>query len=545
MFKRNIINLKSKQGNVTILILILGLVIILTTTVLTRYVFSDITFTRLDEGKLRALNIAEAGVSDIFFKIEEYHEDDNNSLPSDPYTGNVIDSNNNVQGSFEVSYDEIFNDDGKLTNYIINSVGTESNGVSREVEVNLAVSFSTEVNIFEYIYSKGSLTYDGILGLFDKSFISGPLFVGRDLTLRVLEQVGDFSEGGKVLVGGTLDIGEFSRIETEFLSVGGDLEMSGWTAHIEDSTPSPLSDPLLLIVMGDIRMTGSTRIGTSSNPVDYNLKGVYLHDGSDRFYRNEPMTNDIFDPPNFNVNIYVNNFINQIHGPPADFLEIDEAIVDDGDIGDGVFSIDPGLIPDDPPYEFIMSEGSNQFKFSFDEVDGHYYLEILGNVLVDSDIIIGEYIEEFDIDSPDNDIYYEGIGKLISTGEIDVSCGLVPTDTGDFPEDSLLILMSYGNMDISVDDYNNYVGDYNDPDVQILGISGGTIYLNSHNAVKGTLICNQIDADSGNGIIGWLVGSFTTIGYQAGLSDNIPDDMPPIVYGGATFSKEWQEVVGD
>ncbi len=536
MYKKNIVNLKSKEGNITIMMLILGLVIILTTTVMTRYIFRDITFTRLDEGKSRALNIAEAGVSDMFFKIEKHHEDDNNSLPSNPYTGNVIDSNNDVQGSFEISYDEVFNGDGKLTNYIISSVGTELDGYSREVEVNLAVNFSTEVNIFEYIYSKGSLTYDGILGLFDRSFISGPLFVGRDLTLRVLETVGDFSSGGKVLVGGTLDIGEFSRIKTELLSVGGNLEMSGWTAHIEDSTPSSTSDPLLLVVMGDIRMTGSTRIGTSSYPVDYNLQGIYLHDGSDRFYRNEPMTNDVFDPPNFNVNIYISNFINQINGPPVDYLEIMEN--EDG-AADDVFKIDPDLLLVSPPYdEFYRSVGGNEFYFYEDS--GQYYLEIKGNVLVDSDITIGEAI-----DQSNDDIRYEERGKLISTGKIDASCRLVPRVTADFPEDSLLILISHGDMDISVDDYNNYVADYNDPDVCIVGMSGGTIFLNSHNAVKGTLICNQIDADSGSGIVGWLVGSFTTIGYQEDLSDNIPDDMPPIVYGGATFSKEWQEVVED
>jgi len=540
MGKKYLFNLKLKHGNVTILILIMGLVVILATTVLTRYMFRDITFTRLDESKLRALNIAEAGVSDIFYKIEKYHEDDTNTLPSNPYTGNVIDSNNDVQGSFTVSYDEIFNNDGKLTNYIINSVGTESNGVSRELEVNLAVSFSTEVNIFEYIYSKGSLTYDGILGLFDKSFISGPLFVGRDLTLRVLEQVGDFSTGGKVLVGGNLDIGEFSRIETELLSVGGNIEMSGWSAHIEDSTAPP-SDPMLLIVMGDIRMTGSTRIGTSSNPVDYNLQGVYLHEGSDRFYRNEPMTNDIFDPPNFNVNIYVNNFINQIQDAPPDVLVIDE---DEDGTADDVFRIDPDLLLLEEPFdEFYIADGGNEFRFYED--NSHYYLEIVGNVLIEDDIIIGEDIEASSLDPPDNDIYYGERGKLISTGNIDVSCGLIPAVPGDFPEDSLLILMSYGNMDISVDDYNNYVGDYNDPDVQIIGMSGGTIYLNSHNAVKGTLICNQIDADSGSGIIGWLLGSFTTIGYQEYLSDNIPEDLPPIIYGGATFTKEWQEIIGD
>ena len=71
MYKKFLNNLRDKPGNVTILILIMGLVVILATTVLTRFMFRDITFTRLDESKLRALNIAEAGVSDLFYKIEK------------------------------------------------------------------------------------------------------------------------------------------------------------------------------------------------------------------------------------------------------------------------------------------------------------------------------------------------------------------------------------------------------------------------------------------------------------------------------------------
>jgi len=189
--------------------------------------------------------------------------------------------------------------------------------------------------------------------------------------------------------------------------------------------------------------------------------------------------------------------------------------------------------------EFYREDGQNSIKFYEDS--GHYYIEIEGNVLVDGDIRIGESLEANDVDPNDNDIYYSGSGKLIATGNIDASCGLLPL--GNFPEDDLLILMASGNLDITVDDYNHYFADYTDPDVKILGVSGGSAILNSHNALLGSLISGDIDARDESGLIGFLLGSMSSIGYDYGLDDVIPEDMPKLVYGGVTFNKQWEEVV--
>ena len=117
----------------------------------------------------------------------------------------------------------------------------------------------------------------------------------------------------------------------------------------------------------------------------------------------------------------------------------------------------------------------------------------------------------------------------------------------DFPEDSLLILMTPGDLDISINNdpscYNNFYGDHEDPDLCILGISGGSVTLSRHTAVLGSILAGQIDADDLSGLLGWLIGSFATIGYQDDLADNVPDDMPMLYYGGAEFNIEWQEVI--
>lgn len=525
------IRIKNIRGNVTILVLIIGLVIIVAITALTRFMFEDVVFTKLDEDKLKALNVAEAGVSNMFSNIEKFHND-GIPLPSslDLEDVDVVDSNGTVQGSFTVTYEEIKNDQDRLTNYIITSEGTdEGSGQTRTVKVNLAVNFSTEVDIYSYIYSKGGLEFFDLINI---SFINGPLYVGGDLVIRDLIALGDVVSGDKVLVGGNIDMQGYTRLRSEMINVGGDIEMNGsllGSPIIESSSVETLT----MIVMNDIRIKNNSRIGSSSKPVDLSCHGTISKSGSANVYYNEPLGDDLFDPPKLNVEVYVNSFISQIQEPPSDVLVIDE-----GDMTDGVFVIDPELIPvETPPNDvFFRESGNNSIRFY--ESSGSYFLEIEGNVLVNGDIKIGEAI-----DNEDKDIYYSGIGKLIATGNIDASCGLVPTSIGDFPDESLLILMPVGDLNISVEDYNNNFGDYEDPDVYILGIAGGTALLSSHNAVLGSLICGQIDAKDASGFIGRLLGSLATIGYHGDLENNMPEDLPKLVYGGATFSKQWEEVI--
>src|SRR4030042_4389822 len=86
--------IKNTYGNVTILVLIIGLVIIMAITALTQFMFRDIDFTKLDESKLKALNIAEAGIASMFSNIEKFYGDESVILPSSPYSNEVVDSDN-------------------------------------------------------------------------------------------------------------------------------------------------------------------------------------------------------------------------------------------------------------------------------------------------------------------------------------------------------------------------------------------------------------------------------------------------------------------
>jgi hypothetical protein len=529
MERFNIRKIKSINGNVTILVLIMSMVIIISMVTLTGYMFRDVIFTKFDEGKFKALNIAEAGVAYTYSNIEKFYDGEIGSIPSSYDDVDVENSDGVIQGSFDVEIDEITNDDGEVTNYIITSEGTDlESGYSRKVTVNLALFVSTEVDIFDYIYSKGSLTFEGIIGV---TFIRGPLFVGGDLILRILLQAGDFTTDGRILVGGDVDMEGPSRIRTGPLNVAGDIEMSSGLLGI----PYILHDyDDYMVVMGDIRIGdnfwGDPWIARdmAKNPFNLALHGEIVPEDADIYY-SEPLGEEIFDPPNFDVEIYINDFIEQIKEPPYSYLEVDES--EDGTAGDG-FNIDPALIASG---EYFKESGSNSIRFR--ESGGSYYLEVKGNVFVDDDIIIGDYIEDYGLDPPDNDIYYSNKGKLISSGDIYASCGLVPTSTSQFPENNLLILMALGDLYISVEDNEGY----NDNDVYILGMAGGKALLKSQNTVLGSIICGQIDAEE-EGFWGRLLGSLASIEYEDDLSENIPDDLPREVYGGFTFSPEWQEV---
>jgi uncharacterized repeat protein (TIGR01451 family) len=995
---------KGIKGSITILVIIMGMVIIFIMAAMTRFMFHDVIFTEYYENRIKALNIAEAGISDMLIKIEDYYEDEE-PLPSEgtpyDYDDYVVDSGGNNVGRFYVDYEEVTDAAGRVTNYIITSTGEDlPSGQTRTVRVNMAVNFIVEVDMFSYIYSRETLEFFDLINI---EFINGPLYVGGDLIIRSLISLGDVISSDELLVGGNIDLEGYSRIKSEVINVVGDIEMTGGllgSPYIESSS----AETLEVIVMDDIRMEDSSRIGSSSKPVNLSCHGDIVTKGGSAVYYNEPIGDDMFAAPKLDVKVYIDDFIVQIQEPPADVLVIDaddmlepgvfvidpelllslvpvpvtsqtsesvriitdetnptilvtkdadpctarvgdtityyyevtnretknlynitcidsalgsvslsgladldsDGAIDDllagssatgtlthtvtesdepgpinntvtatgdtsslppdddtvesvkiitspyilvtkdavpnvGDVGDlitynytvenrsadiltdvtcvdsrlgavaltgltdedvdgtaddlaagatatgtAIYTVlssdkpgpiensvtataDSPLVPDpvsdtnvesvkvimdphilvtkdatpnfanvgdtitynytatnvgmqtlydvyltdlplgmvsltgltdedsdgiaddllvgqtatgsltyvvtaadspgplenkvvasgdtDPqsvlptdqagesvkvetgPYivvekkanpntaeigdtitydytienisdgiivdvicvdsalgavaltgltdedndgfdddlavgaiatgmlaytvtdadlpgpinnsftvtctpmiagdVFYRESGDNSIKFY--EYSGHYYMEVEGNVLVNGDIRIGESLEADDVDPDDNDIYYSERGKLIATGSINVSSGLLPM--GNFPEDDLLILMASEVLDITVDDYNHYIADYTDPDVHILGVSGGPAILNSHNALLGSLIANSIDARDESGLIGFLLGSMSTIGYDEGLDAVIPEDLPKLVYGGVQFEKQWEEIV--
>ncbi|MBE3092579.1 MAG: hypothetical protein IMZ51_02795 [Chloroflexi bacterium] len=187
---------KEKNGNISILVLIMSMAIILLTTAMVGYIFHDIGFTELDKGELRALHFAESGLSNMYYKIESGED-----LPDSPYTLDIGDPD--PEGRFEVEY-EIENKGG-LEFYIITSTGVDiSSGATRKVKVG-----TIYINIYDFIFSgrasgagqlSGQISVigpffvaniidDELLG--NSSFKKGPLFVKGDISISGNASIGE------------------------------------------------------------------------------------------------------------------------------------------------------------------------------------------------------------------------------------------------------------------------------------------------------------------------------------------------------------------
>ncbi len=195
---------RSISGNITILVLIMGLVVIVMSSSMVAYLYRDIGFTELDENKLKALNIAEAGISNMFLNIEKYNNFEISSLPVSPYIENIY-IGEDIAGNYTVNH-ESYSVGGnyKIYGYSITSKGTDNSGQSRTVKVNLLT-----LNIYDFIYSESALS--GAENIAGNTTIVGPFLVNGELDQTV--GTAQFLEGPlfvkeNIVIGGSASIGE-------------------------------------------------------------------------------------------------------------------------------------------------------------------------------------------------------------------------------------------------------------------------------------------------------------------------------------------------
>lgn len=191
------------RGNIVVLVLIIGLVVILSASALISFVMRDIKFTKLDEEKLMALNFAEAGLSNMYLNIDKYSKGEIPNLPQSPYTENII-KDGEVVGSYTVEY-ETYSTSGEypLYGYVIVSKGIDKSGVERTVKVDV-LSF----NIYNFIFTQNALNTGHITA--GRTTIVGPFFINEDLNLRgrVSFLEGPLMVGENIILGGNSSIGE-------------------------------------------------------------------------------------------------------------------------------------------------------------------------------------------------------------------------------------------------------------------------------------------------------------------------------------------------
>lgn len=311
------------QGNIAIIVLIIGIVVILAVSTLSSFMIRDVRFTQLDQQKLQALNIAEAGISNMFLNIERYMNNEINSLPASGYNGKVI-SNGTEVGNYYVDY--TITDEGYLKSYSIISKGIEKHGQQRTVKVDIKVG-----EMYNFIFSFNSIN------------------------------------------NGTGIINSLSGFYGPFMT-NGNLDMGGNT-YLFEGKP--------LIINGDLVAGGSSQIGEPNNPINLYLGGtcyesviggriINLTDNfmSDQYniYINK-FYKQKFDIQNINIDDdYINSTI--LNGA----IELDGNLTINND--NQTFLINNNLYP------FPINNIQNYIKFSDDKTT----LEILGNIVVNGDI---------------------------------------------------------------------------------------------------------------------------------------------------------------
>lgn len=421
-------DIKKETGNISILILIMSFAVILLTTAMMGYIFRDIGYTELDKNKLRALNFAEAGLSNMYTNIDQYNKGFIQDIPESPYTRNIYSSGSSEPvGSFTIEYDSYFVGGSFLIDgYEILSEGKDINsGVRRTVKVN-----TVYMDIYDFIYSGEAMGSGQIAG---QTTISGPLFVAGDFGLLTGDSKfigGPLFVMGDIEITGSCSIGEPSNPIVLFL--GG--KMNG-EIFDPDNPPSNVYvseyyNSVLEIIMPKIDDSYIDSVIAS---------GAYVIDGDLLIEYNEILVNGASPPPELE---------NYIKLASEGLIEINGNTVVKGNItigthrqtikytgkanfiSTGNIIIDSQVIPNNfnnfPETDLLTLISKNNFDlFLTNELGGTYEDPGIGAMLIcgnktetsTNTFIRGSSISESLVLGQNTQIYYEpGIGKALSEG---------------------------------------------------------------------------------------------------------------------------------
>lgn len=495
----------TQEGSFSIFALIIGMVIIVGTAAMLGYMVKDIDFTELDESKLKALNLAEAGLASMYDNLERYYSDDITNLPGSPYSMQFEESGTDL-GSYEVTY--YYFDDGEDTGYKISSKGVDVSGITRTLEVIVTLQEGGSFfNIFDYVYSQDAVSITGS----KEVTVTGPFYINSNF-----RYTGSTSlyMGPSIINGDMTVTGSSTRVGFPIF-VNGDMRVTG-SAEIY-----PEGEQDLLAVFGDIRRTGSAVLGTQENPVELYCTGDISETGSGHIYYYLSPDTYTFDYPGFDVNSYVESVL---AGTSVEALVINH----DLDIEEDNY--------------FDYSDGINSLYFHED--DGEFILEIEGNVYIDGEVNIGENLNW----NKQYTIRYSGKGIMMSPEDINVYCRFKPIIRDDylnysnFPSEDMVVLVSDGDIDLSLREAEKYAdSDCDDADVYAICIVSGVVdFVKKNTTLKGTAIAGEIDLGTGSG--------FATICYEESLTGSAPEGLDGSFGSGGDYSLEiqnWQEVQGE
>ena len=292
-FIKKILNFqKRKNGSISILVLIMSLAVILLTTAMVGYIFHDIGFTELDKGELRALHFAESGLSDMYYKIEQFYSESKVPLPpvSPEFYTVEVPGPADPEGRFKVEYEIVTPEGMPGEVYAITSTGIDSSsGAARKVKVD-----AWYTSAYDFIFSGEVTAGKTITGPFfiadtndyklpgNASFKKGPLFVKGDISLTGSASIGEETEylhvdgeiyGPIILFLGGLFNGEL--FDPEYPP--GNVYVSKYYHKAIDVTLTAIDDDYieLVVASGALEIPGNLLISNGKIEVD----GVEIEDG--------------------------------------------------------------------------------------------------------------------------------------------------------------------------------------------------------------------------------------------------------------------------
>lgn len=494
-----IINILLNQNGMALLTTLIFVFILVTFAVaLLTMTSNDTKLSALQRDSTKAFYIAEAGIERTLYNLKKDYENSKNW------------DTNFDEGTL---YDGIDFGDGKYTVYLSNlssnTVTIKSKGVVYDKST-------------RYVQIDATI---GSLSIWDNAIFAGSGQIGKVIS-------GNVDIRGSVHILGTegsiaveaLDITGTAGVGNNYIGMNSNLRsriINPPTTVFNGETVETLNAKLR-VKRGKVNISGNAKVGNpnvSGNVYKETLDGVYIGDGTDSFGGNQGESN-----------VYSDNGTKQ----PYDFGEgaFSFPTLDDDYIkpetGSTVINGATGL-----PYSYkgyydnfglkitdisSITSTTNNFNYSDGKGNSINWNKATGILNISGIIVIDE---NFSIGNKNYLIQYEGVGTIVSKGDISIYGDLLAKNM--FPTSDALGLIAYNNLNLATDSQLKMMGAF---------YAQNRITSAKQNEVAGTFVSNYFD----------MGGQVPSIYQVPDLINNMPPGMLGAKITYSIHISNWHEV---
>lgn len=450
--------MREEKASALIVTFIVGLAILIIGSTILFLVLSELKFVSHDEKEVKALDVAEAGVSKSLWELAA-----TGSLPDIEYTVVTDDGTAYLNSSMQ----------NNNFSWLINSRGVEDSGVERTVEIEVFV-----FNIWGTMFTNTTLSTHGgaVTG---NASVTGPFYCKQDLELTGTSEmrVGPLfiRNGNLIFQSASASVGTLAEPIDLFVT-GEPLDGQGnYYAPYNGSNNSNLYVDTFSHSTPDINLPplGASEIGTARNDADYESTSSCQK------------VLDIDDQTNSNSNLEITSYAVQNRTNIITNMLLDNA------------------------------QGT-EFWLDYTD-DDKYVLHINGTVFVDGDVTLGEN---------GLDIFYEGKGTIVATGNVTIYSKLKPQD-GTFPVINILGIATPASIIMRTQ--NDPSSSFTSPDIALAAYSTVNTTIEQNIQYRGSLVSGLLTFQNNPDL-------YT----DSLLSQHLPPNMPGADYL-ITWTPNWQE----